>query len=523
MLHQLQTTYCGELPHQFTNPFCYEPHPLCLDAASQVRAFLREHTEWHQEISNGKMFGVLVVRSADAEDTSLRFLAAYSGLLDGRNDIPYFVPPIYDYLRPEGYFQQKQAEITKINETIRQLEGSVNMDSHPEDYTRLQRVEIAALKRIRRQQSEALQDWLFEQYNIMNARAQVKTLKQVFKDYYREQMLHPENFEVNQSRHHIPSGTGECCAPRLLQYAFQHHLQPLCMAEFWLGRSPKDEVRHHGQFYPACNKKCRPLLHFMLQGLDVEESFLERHNRELLTQVRTLYEDDTIVVIDKPSGLLSVPSRDAQASVLDWIRLHYATPSDSRDEDAYTPAPVHRLDQDTSGILIIAKTRDALRHLQHQFYEHTVRKTYTALLDGRPASDEGLITLPLRRDPIDSPRQMVDYEHGKPCRTRYKVIQVQENTSGMTILHPHQSGCITRIQFFPETGRTHQLRMHSAHADGLACPIVGDKLYGRTHLFASPSSYQSLLWPRLMLHATTIDFIHPCTLQPLHIESPVPF
>lgn len=510
MLHELQTHYTGELPTQFTNPFCYEPHPLCIDAAEQVRAYVREHPEWHEEISRGKMFGVMIVQSKDAATTGIHFLAAYSGLLDGRNDLPFFVPPIYDLLQPEGRFQQEQAEISKMNETIRQLEGEVTMDSHPADFTRQQRVEIANLKRIRRQRSEALQDWLFDQYIIRNARAKEKTLTQVFKDFYREKMLNPENYEFNLHKHHIPSGTGECCAPKLLQYAYLHDLQPICMAEFWLGRSPKDEVRHHGQFYPACSKKCKPLLHFMLDGLQVEESFLDRHNRELLAQVELLYEDDDLIVINKPSGLLSVPSRDTQSCVLDWIRQHY--PASATEENRHYPlfpTPVHRLDQDTSGVLIIAKTRESQRNMQAQFYNHTVRKTYIALLNGCPAADSGTITLPLRKDPVDSPRQIVDYEHGKRSLTRYQVLESSPDA--------------TRIAFYPETGRTHQLRMHAAHQDGLNCPIIGDKLYGHKHNFVHPSSYQSLLWPRLMLHATAIDFLHPTTGQPMHIECPVPF
>ena len=244
----------------------------------------------------------------------------------------------------------------------------------------------------------------------------------------------------------------------------------------------------------------------MLQGLDVEESFLERHNRELLTQVEVLYEDEEVLVINKPSGLLSVPSRDSQVSVIDWLKFRY--PNNVTVQNNH-PAPVHRLDQDTSGVLIIAKSREGLSNLQTQFYNHTVRKTYIALLDGRPEHDSGMITLPLRKDPIDSPRQIVDYEHGKRSITRYQVLQVEKN--------------ITRILFYPETGRTHQLRMHAAHQDGLNCPIIGDKLYGHQHLFVQPSGYQSLLWPRLMLHANSIDFIHPATGHHMHIECPVPF
>ena len=502
-IHKLNTDAYGELPQQFTNPFCYEPHPLCVAAAELLKAELCKHAEWMEDAQKGKMFGVLVVEGG--------FLAAFSGFLNRQNNIDYFVPPIFDLLDPTGYFQQEQAEITKITKAIQTIEGENNMDLNPKDFSRRERVNISALKRQRHQRSELLQDWLFEQYICKNAWGDEKTITQIFKDFYRETMLHKEHYEENERKHHIPSGSGECCAPKLLQYAYTHDLKPLCMAEFWIGASPKDEVRYEGQFYPACSKKCRPLLHFMLKGLEVEESFLDRHNRELLNLVEVLYEDDVLLVVNKPSGLLSVPSRDTQASVVDWLHQIHS----QRLTDAGSPypladsAPVHRLDQDTSGVLIIAKSHDALRNLQAQFYHHEVRKTYIALLDGCPSQCSGIINLPLRKDPIDLPRQMVDYEHGKPSLTRYEVLNTEEGW--------------TRVAFYPETGRTHQLRMHAAHHDGLGCPIVGDKLYGRRRNFVTPSSYQSLLGQRLMLHAFSIDFQHPTTGQSVHIECPAPF
>lgn len=530
-LHWLNTEYDGELPGQFTNPFCYEPHPLCIEAAKEVQAELHKHADWMADASHGKMFGVMIVSgegchqvNAEHQAKGVWFLAAFSGLLNRQNDIDYFVPPIYDILDSTGHFQQEQAEISKMSEEIRRLEGDGNMDSHPEDYTRLERVAISALKRLRKQRSETLQDWLFNQYTCMNALGEEKIIAQIFKDFYREKMLNKEDYEENERKHHIPSGSGECCAPKLLQYAYKHHLHPLSMAEFWIGKPPKDEVRHHGQFYPACTKKCRPLLHFMLKGLNVEESFLDRHNRELLNQVDILYEDEDIVVINKPSGLLSVPSRDTQASVIDWARMRY--PDISRAAEQYQanyPAPVHRLDQDTSGVLIVAKNRESLRNMQYQFYCHKVHKTYLALLDGRPEHDSGTITLPLRKDSIDAPRQVVDYEHGKNCVTRYEVLDVLPREHEGDDYISHEEAFITRVAFYPETGRTHQLRMHAAHQDGLGCPIIGDKLYGKKRMFVHPSNYQSLLWPRLMLHASSIEFAHPITQQPMRIECPPPF
>ena len=513
-LHPLLPSADGERclpPRQFTNPFCYEPHPLCVAAADEVKAYLQQHEEWADEIAGGKMFGVLVVEQPDADEGQYAYLAAFSGLLDGQNNLPFFVPPVYDLLAPDGHFQQEQACISALNAQIRDMEDRGDMDSTPFAYTRRERRSISALKDERRNRSIALQAWLFDQYVCLNARGERKTVTQIFLDYYREKMLHPEHFEENARRHHIPSGTGECCAPKLLQYAYQHGLRPLCMAEWWMGASPKEEVRYSGHFYPSCSKKCRPLLHFMLQGMDVEESFLERHNRELLSNIAVLYEDDDLMVINKPAGLLSVPGRDAQVSVIDWLHEREAEA-----DHAARYAPAHRLDQDTSGILLIAKHADALRNLQEQFIRHKVKKQYTALLDGQPTLTSGTIDLPLRKDPNDSPRQMVDYERGKASRTRYEVVDVQRASADA-------DAAVTRISFFPETGRTHQLRMHAAHADGLACPIVGDKLYGRQQPFFSPSNYQSLLLPRLMLHATSIRFYHPVSGEPMHIDCPCPF
>ena len=360
MLKQLDTTTVPVLhpldmkgvepPTQFTNPFCYEPHPLCRAAAEEVKAHLRQHKEWSQEIGEGKMFGVLVVEGG--------YLAAFSGLLDGQNVQPFFVPPVFDLSAPDGHYQQEMTQISEITEKIREMESRGNMDAVPDLYSRFERKEISFLKRMRKQRSIALQDWLFHHYVCLNARGEQKSVTQIFMDYYRETMIHQERFEENARTHHIPSGTGECCAPKLLHYAYLHGLRPLCMAEWWMGASPKEEVRHSGEFYPACTKKCKPLLHFMLQGLDVEESFLDRHNRELLDQVSVIYEDEAFIALNKPSGLLSVPSRDQQTSVIEWVMAH--RPGDFRG------TPVHRLDQDTSGILLVAKTREALVNMQQQ-------------------------------------------------------------------------------------------------------------------------------------------------------------
>ena len=451
-------------PLLFTNPFCYEPHPWVKQAAEEVVDYLRSVEEWQEEISRGKMFGVLVVREQEEcqqkHDGNIYFLAAFSGFLNGENDMAYFVPPIYN-LMTSKYFQEEQ---TRIESLIEQ-------------------------KQERKNRSEALQDWLFEQYICRNARGDEQSVMQIFKDYYAAHTLKTENLERNAQKHHIPSGTGECCAPKLLQYAFLHHLEPLCMGEWWLGNSPKNEVRHEGVFYPACHNKCRPILSFMLQGVRMEESKTERENKKLIAACQVLRDTEDYVVIDKPSGLLSVPGRTDVASVRDWFVSRY---------DKNTYYPVHRLDQDTSGILIIAKNENAYKLLQQQFVCHTVKKTYTALLDGEVEVDEGTISLPLRPDFDDRPRQMVDWEHGKRAVTDWCVLERKEG--------------ITCVAFYPHTGRTHQLRMHAAHQDGLNAPIIGDRLYGKQ----TEST-------RLCLHASMIEFDDIPSGERICIQSQAPF
>ena len=463
-LHILNVGAEQNPPLLFTNPFCYEAHPWVKQAANEVTDYLRSVEEWQEEISRGKMFGVLVVRKQDVvdrqEDGAIYYLAAFSGFLNGENDMAFFVPPIYNVMTSK-YFQEEQ----------RRIEG------------------VFGRKEERRKRSEALQDWLFEQYRCRNARGEEHTVMQIFKDYYETHTLKRQNIGINSKKHHIPSGTGECCAPKLLQYAFLHHLEPLCMGEWWMGMSPKCEVRHEAVFYPACHNKCLPILSFMLQGLEVEEKKMERETQLLVDACRVLLESEDYVIIDKPSGLLSVPGRTDDASVRDWFVARY-------DEGMYFP--VHRLDQDTSGILIIAKNEKAYVSLQHQFITHTIRKTYTALLDGIVEENEGRISLPLRPDFDDRPRQMVDWEHGKRAVTDWRVMGRNEG--------------VTRIEFYPQTGRTHQLRLHSAHREGLNAPIIGDRLYGK------PSECK-----RLCLHASGIEFNDPLTDERIRVESKPPF
>ena len=449
-LHTLPHSESLSLPELFTYPFHYNPHPLCVQAAQQVQAYLQTRTDWHDELQQGKMFGVLVVKDAQGQ---IGFLAAFSGNLAGSNHHAYFVPPVYDLLDPNGYFKQEEARITEINVILSEAKNLGN-----------------TLKEERKQRSIALQQWIFRQFRLRNARGEEKDIEQIFEE---------------TAHRNPPAGTGECAAPKLLQYAYLHQMQPLAMAEFWWGDSPKGEIRHHGHYYPSCRHKCEPILGFMLQGLEVEPNPLLTSVTDP-TLLETVYEDEYLLVVNKPAGMLSVPGKTGQASVLTILQERYP--------EATGPILVHRLDMDTSGLLLAAKDKDTHAKLQAQFEGRSVKKRYIALLDGTPQGKEpkGFIRLPLRPDFDNRPLQMVDFEYGKPAVTRY------------VILSP------SRIAYYPETGRTHQLRVHSAHPDGMNCPIVGDPLYGQAA-------------DRLYLHAERLEFRHPVTDQRMHITKEAPF
>ena len=520
VFHRLEQS-C-ELPERLNNPLCYEPHPLCVEAARLVREFL-ERSPLKDEVDEGKMLGVLVCLSKEGE---LGFLAAYSGQLGGRADWPWFVPAVFDYLQPDGYFKQEEAAISALNHKTEELERNRDEDElrrlqteaeqEINAYKRLmaeakarrdaqrgeadeasliresqfQKAElrrikkrwaeliyeaekplkeaeeaIATLKEERHRRSDALQRWLFDHFVMLNDRGERRTLTDIF---------------LNTPQRTPPSGAGECCAPKLLQYAFSHELRPLAIAEFWQGRSPKQEIRHEGQFYTACRGKCKPVLTWMLQGLNVDPNPEEIQGQPQLG-IDIVYEDEWIVVVNKPSGLLSVPGRIGPYSVA--TILHQRYPGSQL---------VHRLDMGTSGLMVAAKDRTIYVTLQQQFTNRTIRKTYVALLEGTPAKPRGTISLPLLCDPINRPRQVVDYEHGKEAITDYEMIDDH------------------RIRLFPHTGRTHQLRMHCAHPDGLGCPIRGDELYGR------PAD-------RLYLHAERLELTHPVTGEHMTFVLPPDF
>lgn len=581
------------LPEKFTYPFHYTPHPLCVLAAEEVKEYIASRKEWQEELASGKMFGVLIVQTDNGitnnEENQIGYLAAFSGNLDGKNLHPYFVPPVYDLLQPEGFFKIEEEQISAINIRIRELENSgsyldskekwkieteqakavlnqakaelkmakeareIRRQSSPElsgeeqasliresqyqkaEYKRLEKkwkkrleeletevrhfdIEIERLKTERKERSAALQRKLFEQFRMLNAQGEVKDLYTIF-----EQTVQKVP----------PAGAGECALPKLLQYAYLHQLKPLAMAEFWWGDSPKNEIRHHGYYYPSCKGKCEPILQHMLQGLEIDENPLLNpvHEEE---ELEIVFEDEWLLVVNKPAGMLSVPGKaEDRDSVYHRLKKKYP--------EATGPMIVHRLDMATSGLLLVAKTKEVHQDLQAQFANRSIKKRYVAVLDGaiikteketKPIAEKaillaketvstkktakaertgntGRIELPLCLNPLDRPRQMVSSEHGKEAITEYQIISESERITSESENTFNESNRIdesersinesrkyTRIVFYPLTGRTHQLRVHAAHPEGLGCPILGDELYGKKA-------------DRLYLHAEYIEFRHP--------------
>ncbi|RTL11590.1 MAG: RluA family pseudouridine synthase [Flavobacteriaceae bacterium] len=538
------------LPEKFTFPFYYEPHELSIIAANELQSYLETQTDFEHNFGLkenqeglviGKMFGVLVCQNQDGE---LGYLWAFSGKLAGVNHLPYFVPTIFDMLQEDGFFRKEEEVLNAINRQIEILENSnelknkkiqlentksealsdiqnqkekikrlkLERDEKRNSFANLSTSEIEQLelelseeskkesillkkmtkywnfqiekaqkevnllldeinqlKEDRRVKSGALQQKLFAEYSFLNQFGERKSIGEIFNN-------------------NPPAGAGECAAPKLLHYAFEHHLKPIAMAEFWWGQSPKSEIRKHKQFYPACKSKCEPiLLSHMLIGLDMESNPFQENPAEG-KNIEIVYEDDVLAVINKPAEFLSVPGKIISDSVYQRVKELYP--------NATGPLIVHRLDMSTSGLMLIAKDEETYVKLQSQFIKRTIKKRYVALLDGILEDNEGFIDLPLRVDLDDRPRQLVCYEHGKTAQTKWEKIEVRNNQ--------------TLVYFYPITGRTHQLRVHASHELGLKTPIVGDDLYG------SKAN-------RLHLHAESLTFEHPNTKEPLIITKAAEF
>ena len=559
-----------DIPERMNNPLDYQPHPLCIAVCKELQTYLSEREDWREEIDKGKMFGVLIVENAKPEPgaSEIGYLAAYSGQIGGRSDWDDFVPAVFDYLQSDGYFKTHEAEISDINQRIKQLEGNEHIKEAKSLILQLQeerkqtiaayqekmkeakakrdarrktgnltpeeeaemvkesqfmkaelrrlkkslsekttleteyevfQADILRLKQLRKTLSDALQQWLFSQFRMQNHEGKMKDLLEIFRDAalrdYPQATL--TTSRIAALKMVPPAGSGECCEPKLLQYAYLHGYKPLQMAMFWWGESPKEEIRHHLQFYPACNGKCKPILHWMLPDRVFDSKIAEKQALE------TLYEDDQLAVIHKPSGLLSVPGRDSsQPSVYSIMRKKYPTAS--------SPLIVHRLDMATSGLMIIAKTDFAYHRLQKEFLHHRVQKKYIAIIgckdqeacdkiwDSSIASGKQKISLPLMPDYLDRPRQIVNHAQGKEAITEYEVLDRIDATH-------------LRLALYPKTGRTHQLRVHCAHHEGLNAPILGDPLYGNEKA------------SRLHLHAEEITFEHPLTGKEINIKREADF
>lgn len=537
MIHPYPSGFSCPLPDSFTDPFRYTPHPLVSKAGELLMNRIRNSSELSKIFAEGKMLGVLAVAHGEGLK-EIGYLAAFSGNAGGMSMIGGFVPPIYDLLAPDGYFKLKEAEISRLNAEIAAAESSTELagvrddlmtaeaamsaelsrqkarmailkaerdqirsevleNARSSELTRQSQHEKAELRRMksrweeqisdlkvqidrheskinsmkrrRKEMSDALQEWIFRQYIVHNCLGESRSILDIFAD----------------SGAVPPGGTGECAAPKLLEYAFRHGLKPLAMGEFWYGESPCTAVRTEGRFYPSCTSKCGPLLRYMLQGMELMK--LE----DVHGTPSFLYEDEDIIAASKPSGMPSVTGLNCGQSLLEWLVT---------ETGCNTIESVHRLDMDTSGVMIFAKNPIAGNHIRKQFEEHTVRKTYRALLSFSGskqmiAGNSGTISIPLSPDYDERPRQKADPKQGKEAITEYHVDEIRKD------------GIL--VTFRPLTGRTHQLRVHSAHHLGLGHPIVGDLLYGGD------------AGPRLCLHAHEITFTHPTSMVKMTFQSKI--
>lgn len=536
------------------NPFDYNPDAECREAFKKLllrietlkRSPEAEDVNFCLQMDAGKMLGVLIAVDKEGNRHTLN---AFSGqLADSGFHFPGFVEPVFDYLSPDGYFKKREADISRQTRDIASFEAGI-LASLREEYNhsklkyeaeiadykekmriskatrdsrrasgaidesefasmtrqsqfekaefrrlktrikaeleplmeRLQEAELHldSLKEKRRHDSEELQEWLFSNFRLLNAYGESKSLSEIFS-------ATPLRIP--------PSGAGECCAPKLLQAAYRRGLSPVAIAEYWYGKSKEGEVRIHGHHYPACRGKCLPVLTWMLKGLSVEPPLDNNSLSQKIYTPEIIYENEWFCLVNKPSGMLSVPGKGPDISVQEWLAGKY--------DDGREVKVAHRLDQDTSGLLVATFGPLPFKLMQSLFATRRVRKTYVADLEGdytqKGLSRSGVISLQLSPDWLDRPRQLVNIREGKEAVTKYEFIEV--------------SGGRSRVMFHPLTGRTHQLRVHSASAEGLGMPIAGDRLYG------NPSESG-----RLHLHAHKLDFVFPIDGEHYSFEAPVPF
>lgn len=543
-----------QLPTRFTFPFCYEPHPLCLLASEELQQQLQDSPLLQNDDDNvGKMFGVLLVEN---EEGSIGYLSAYSGKQVTQHSAINFVPAIVDINSQTDFYRNESDIINRINRQVDALLSKPDLENYQQGIKELTRQqdnslteqhavmagnrkirkakrikanaelssielaqslkllaqesvddknklrdlkvhwreliaqtqvkltqltdEITALKNQRKRLSTKLQKKIFKQYRMLNSAGIEKDVVELFQQ---------TPFPIP------PAGTGDCAAPKLLQYAFQHGFTPLAMAEFWWGNAPKSELRQHKNFYGACSGKCQPLLTHMLEGITLDDNPL-LINPAKGKVLPIVYQDEYMVVVNKPNEFLSVPGKHIQDSVYARIKQQFP--------EATGTLIVHRLDMSTSGLMVLALTKRVQKHLQQQFVNRTIKKRYVATLEGDIASStngvEGEVNLPMRGDLEDRPRQLVCFTQGKHAKTQWKIISTIAGK--------------TKLYLYPETGRTHQLRVHCAHPEGLNIPILGDDLYGHNSEHGDDMSNNH----RLHLHAQQLTLSHPISKETITFE-----
>ncbi|MCD9496982.1 RluA family pseudouridine synthase [Photobacterium carnosum] len=531
------------LPERFTFPFCYTPHPLCVLAAQELQQHIATQHHWQHNFGLGNddaighMFGVLLVQNQQGE---IGYLSAFSEKIANQTHLPHFVPPVFDDRNIDPAIKAQQALIDEVTTKITAIESKPSYIQLQHQYQvaqdhaelasesfRLQMIEQRKQRKLQRvtaeksnnsefmtqefhrlaresafdkhQQKAIRQQWtqtLSEISDKLQAdtatltllKAEYETLTALLQQhrYAQYQFLNQDGKTKDLNAlfrdQTPPQGAGDCAAVKLLQYAFKQHLTPLAMAKFWWGASPAAQIRKHKYFYEACKNKCEPILQHMLAGLDIDANPLLQNPAEG-KELEIVYQDDAMVVINKPAEFLSVPGKTITDSV--YSRMQTMFPNSN------SPLIVHRLDMATSGLIVIALTKDAHKALQQQFINRTAEKRYVALLDGIAEQDHGEINLPMRVDLDDRPRQLVCYEYGKPALTKWQVLERKDGK--------------TKVYYYPKTGRTHQLRIHSAHKNGMNMPIVGDDLYGQKA-------------NRLHLHAQYLGLTHPVTGEPMIFE-----
>ena len=537
------------LPERFTFPYYYTPHPLCELAMQQLQQSLLDCGL--NEISQGNLYAVLLVQNPTTQE--LGYLSAFSGLqldpalVSQLNNI-HFVPPAFDSEQFQSQNSANLARQLQLADDIEKLQQSHNLDAllaeleglkiesaqaieafqlaMAENKTQRNEVreqanqekasgnlESAAnlLKQLGNQSSQEKRDlkalrieW---KQKIAERQSQVDLIENELKSRKQDHQAISEQLETQRLSHYrfinqtkqsknllelldgkdALEGSGDCCLPKLLNFAFEHGFKPLALSEFWWGLPPTDIIRQHANLYPVCQSKSFEILEHQLSGIELEDNPLIV-NPAVGKSFDIVYEDDEIVVVNKPEEFLSVPGKFIEDSVYTRIKARYP--------DATGPLIIHRLDMSTSGLLILALTAESNKHIQKQFIDRTVEKRYTALLDGKITGESGDISLPLRGDITDRPRQLVCHEHGRNAETHWQAVSTNNGK--------------TKVHLYPKTGRTHQLRIHCAHPQGLGVPIRGDDLYGYKR-------------ERLHLHAGYLKLIHPTTGEWMEFEVPSEF